>query len=342
MSVAPVVAHIYTSLLQAMGRSRNMANKDLSVLQCMNAVSTWATAQPQIPILSKCGPKLATDSRAVTPDAYLQIRPLVETFLQIGLSSGVLQGWKLDEGLRRFLKNWPTYKDEDLTVDDIVSRFKMHVMSVFSLLRDARHEDVNCGNGKRWPRSGGFRTKCAKMNCSHLLQATLALMDHPDEDCSSPATSVALASSTTSAALAIDDDPSQATWPDLFTPPKNKSAQDSEWPSIFAPRSAVDIQIEPITPIAAKRKRQVKSSGQADKRKRIHEFRMMISRGSDRCEVCSMSGGVRTFWFATHRKSFGPGFIGIAEQVAGKIEKDEVDKDQAKDMLLKLKAARAD
>ena len=101
-------------------RGRQVALLELSVDDYKDAISTWMSSAPQVELMLRLGPKLATDVRSISAEGFLAVKPLIELFMAAGARNCVVQLKKLEDALRKVLssnKHWLGDSHIDVTVD---------------------------------------------------------------------------------------------------------------------------------------------------------------------------------------------------------------------------------
>ena len=144
-----------------MRRSRSTANLLVSVDDYRSAVRTWFEMPPITHLRAKCGPKFATDARAVSPAMAIQVMPLLLDLAKAGCANAVVQTSKMEIALRHELSKDCIVAGADSDLDSLAHQVTQHIQSVCSTLRSFMLEEATHGGShRRYPRSGGFRKKC--------------------------------------------------------------------------------------------------------------------------------------------------------------------------------------
>ena len=61
--------------------------------------------------------------------------------------------------------------------DQFVDSFGEHIIQIFVVLRECKREEGFMSGNRRYPRSVGLRSRCAKRHCTPELEHTLKLIE---------------------------------------------------------------------------------------------------------------------------------------------------------------------
>ena len=144
-----------------MTRLRATANLNVPLADYRQSVRQWFASHPVVPLRSKCGPRLASDVRGVTPPMVRQVVGLMTALIDAGCSTGVIQASKLEQALRaEVTANSIMGSECEMNVDGLAHDVTNHIQSCVGLLRALRFEDEGTASMQRQhSKSGGFRRK---------------------------------------------------------------------------------------------------------------------------------------------------------------------------------------
>ena len=162
-------------------KARQVANKDVgSDLYC-KAISLWLNEPPTVEVMTKIGPTVCKDLRQVTPGCFMSVRTLCNDLILIGLQNGCIQKTRFQEGCYKALRD-NTAMVGTCNTDKVVEDFFVHMQTVMSMLRTCKLEDQSSTSAfRRYPRSGGFRKKCAVAQTWSMVAELLDKMECPSD-----------------------------------------------------------------------------------------------------------------------------------------------------------------
>jgi hypothetical protein len=142
---------------------RTPCRKEVPIDAYIQGVYEWLATPPVCPVRTKCGAKLATHFRHVTPGMVMALLPLVSFLVEAGLTTGVCQISKLEQALRIHLGSNAVCRGSDQDLEKLVYDVANHIQQIFAVLRYIKQEDCcqNPDQYRRFPKTGGIRHRLA-------------------------------------------------------------------------------------------------------------------------------------------------------------------------------------
>ena len=117
-------------------KHRLKANPIVDVDSYIAMCRVYFLADPIATVDSRLGPRLLCDLRSCTPTTMSRIAPLLQSFLDGGLASGVVNSLRLERSLVELLGRNPGLGDRDKLAYQVTN----HVVSHLALLRCFKRE----------------------------------------------------------------------------------------------------------------------------------------------------------------------------------------------------------
>ena len=147
-------------------------NKGLTLKDYRDALKSFLHMSPQVALTVKLGPNMVKDIRSITAEAFRCAKPLLDELVTKGLSTGVMQTWKLAEATRDILMQEQKWLGTNEILEETISVTTKHIQTMFAFIREAKYEEV-VHPGSKYMRTGGIRKRLAMAGYSDLLQDTL-------------------------------------------------------------------------------------------------------------------------------------------------------------------------
>ena len=143
-------------------RHRSTADLSLPVSLYETAVATWLTSPPIVAVRMRLGPAgVSRDPRSITPTMLENTLPLLDTLINGGVTSGVIQPSKLQLAVKVYLSRNPMLlspgENPEIVTNDCVTL----VLNCFSMMRHLIMEDRPGERKRAYQKTGGFRRKCS-------------------------------------------------------------------------------------------------------------------------------------------------------------------------------------